>query len=173
MSIARLISHVSLQAVVIVLAASTLFARTIENDPLGFYGMKWGDPIAPLPGLEKVETDGTIEIYILKTSPPMVGDIPVDSIKFTTIEGKLAKVTIRYHGEDTHQSLMDYLETRFGRIELPPGSLMRGLSQQYSWRGAETQISVTFRGFRQQGYLFAESRILAPLFMDAIPEHSF
>ncbi|RMH31329.1 MAG: hypothetical protein D6690_16755 [Nitrospirae bacterium] len=153
--------------------ASPALARTMENDPAGFYGIKWGSDVTDLPGLVKVDTDRNVETYMVQSPSPAIEGIPVDSIKLTTINGKLAQVAIRYHGDSTHQSLLKYLESKYGDIELPPGSMMRGLSQHYSWRGTETVISVTYREFRQQGYVFVESRILAPRFLDSISEHSF
>lgn len=154
-------------------SVSLVFARAIENDPGGFLGIKWGSAVAELSGFVKVKTNRNIETYRVQSQSPRIEGIPVDSITLTTVNGKLAQVAIRYHGDAIHQSLLKYFESQYGDIELPPGSMMRGLSQQYSWRGTETEISITYRGFREQGYVFVESRILAPRFLDSISEHSF
>jgi hypothetical protein len=46
--------------------------------------------------------------------------------------------------------------------------MMRGLSQEFTWMGDETSVSLIYSGHRKRGDLFIESRQFAPLFMDAI-----
>ena len=50
--------------------------------------------------------------------------------------------------------------------------MIRGLNQEYTWRGHTIHISVTYRGLQEQGFLFIENRTLAPDFLDALTEHS-
>lgn len=113
-----------------------------------------------------------MHIYAVKIEPPLLEDITMESVKLYVIEKKYARALFRYQGEANHQSLLQYLETQFGKALKPQGA-MRGLSQQYTWRGPETQITLTYHGFRERGFLVAESRIYAPLFLDAFTDHSF
>jgi hypothetical protein len=55
-------------------------------------------------------------------------------------------------------------------IERLPGQMMRGLNQQYTWRGPETEISLTYEANRDRGFVFIESRNLAPRFQDRIAD---
>ena len=163
---------------IIVLSYLTLepfpsFARVIENDPLGFQGIHWGNHLADRSEFVRIESGDHIEKYALKDTPPKIGGIAVRSIKFITVDGQFAQVTIHYQGEKTHRSIIDYLESQYGKIDLMPGAMMRGLNQQYTWRGPETEITVTYHGLGERGFLAAESRILAPAFMNSIAEHSF
>ena len=148
-------------------------ARVIENDPQGFYGIPWGQPLADRSEFVRIESEEHVDAYILKEAPPQLAGIQVESIKFRTHDNQFAQVTIHYRGKETHHSLLTYLESEYGAIQLKPGSMMRGLNQQYTWRGSETEISMTYRGLVERGFLAAESRVLAPRFMDGISDHSY
>ena len=148
-------------------------ARVIEKDPLGFFGIPWGQSLADRSEFLKIDSDNVVDAYTLKGSHPEVGGVPVESIKFLTLSNRFAKATIHYRGKDIHRSLLNYLESEFGAIELNPGAMMRGLNQQYTWRGPETEITVTYRGLVERGFMAVESRILAPDFMNATQDQSF
>ena len=156
----------------LVLPTSSL-ARVMEKDPLGFYGIKWGQSLGNRAEFVRLESEEHIDTYALKDPHPQIGGIPVESIKFQTYDDRLAQVTIHYRGEKTHRSILKYLESEYGEIHLNPGSMMRGLNQQYTWRGPETEITVTYRGLGERGFLAIASRVLAPRFLDSISEHSF
>ena len=97
----------------------------------------------------------------------------MESVKLYGIEDKYARALFRYKGAATHKSLLQYLEGRFGKSGPSHGGMMRGLNQQYTWRGPETEITITYHGFRERGFLAAESRVLAPRFLDVHGDHSF
>ena len=148
-------------------------ARVIENDPLGFYGIEWGQSLADRSEFQQIDSDNVVDAYTLKEPHPEVGGVPVESIKFLTFSNRFAKVTIHYKGKDIHRSLLNYLESEFGEIELNPGAMMRGLNQQYTWRGPETEITVTYQGLVERGFMAVESRILAPEIMNATQDQSY
>lgn len=145
----------------------------IEQDPKGFFGSLWGKSLETRTDLKEIDSIDTMHIYTVKIGPPLVEGIVMESVKLYTIEEKYARALFRYQGKATHKSLLHYLETQFGKALKPQGSMMRGLSQQYTWRGPETQITLTYHGFRERGFLAAESRIYAPLFLDALTDHSY
>ena len=148
-------------------------ARVMEKDPLGFFGILWGQSLGNRAEFIQIETAEHIDTYALKNPNPRIGGIRVESMKFLTHDNRLAQVTIHYRGEKTHRSLLKYLESEYGEIQLNPGSMMRGLNQQYTWRGPETEITVTYRGLVERGFMVAASRVLAPRFLDSISDHSF
>ena len=96
----------------------------------------------------------------------------MESVKLYVLERKYARALFHYQGTSTHKLLLQFLETRFGKIKRSYGGMMRGLNQQYTWRGPETEISITYHGFRERGLLIAESRVLAPLLLDLYEEQS-
>ena len=148
-------------------------ARTIHDDPLGFYGITWGHSLKHHPRLIQIDREGQIVFYRLKNTNPQAWGIPVESIKFLTLDDQFAQALIHYQGETTHQALLNYLETTHGKTTLSPGSMMRGLNQQYSWRGDTTEISLTYRGLNERGFISVQSRILAAGLMNAVSDQSF
>ena len=145
-------------------------AGPMTADPNGFYGFQWGALLADVQDLIKVESGEHIQKYELKQGPPKVGDAVVDSLRFVTFDGQFARVTIHYHGAQTHNTIMVHLESVFGPIDRTPGAMMRGLGQQFTWRGPQSEINLTYDGTQERGYIFIENRTLAPRFNDSLPE---
>jgi len=77
---------------------------------------------------------------------------------------------IRYQGDHVHRQVLRFLESRFGRLERVPGQMARGLTQQYNWRGTDTEINLTYQAGTERGYIFIDSRTLAPRFNDYITD---
>jgi hypothetical protein len=155
------------------LTASILSAAEIDRDPNGFLGIRWGTDLAEIHELVQVQSAPRILEYEYKAGPPKIDGISVDHLRFVSIEGQFARVTIRYSGSGTHSRLLEYLQSQFGRIERGPGSMLRGLSQQFTWRGQETEANLTYDSYRQRGTVFVESRTLAPRFNDLLPESAY
>ncbi|MEW6245494.1 MAG: hypothetical protein AB1555_02165 [Nitrospirota bacterium] len=143
---------------------------TMVNDPKGFHDIPWGLPLANLPNLKLIHSGTLIQDYELKDGSPTLGDTPVDSMRFSAVEGKFARVMIRYRGQKTHEQVLTYLQNRFGRIERIPGQMVRGLTQQYTWRGTDTEINLTYEANGERGFVFFESRTLAPRFNEGMSE---
>ncbi len=154
-------------------APFALGGTPIENDPQGFWGIPWGKSLAGRHDLKKIDTLPTFDIYSPATDNLQVEGIPVDKVKLYVLNDQFARALVHYKGELNHHSLLKSLESRFGKIDQAYGSMMRGLNQQYSWRGPETEITLTYHGYRERGVLTAESRILAPRFLDAFSDNAF
>ena len=158
----------------ICLVAGTAIGGTpIEQDPNGFFGITWGNPLAHRKDLQEIDSSDTLHVYTLKQGTPQVAGIPMESVKLYGLNDQYARAFFRYKGEATHQSLLQHLESRFGKSGPSHGGMMRGLNQQYTWRGPETEITITYHGFRERGFLAAESRVLAPRFLDVHGDNSF
>jgi hypothetical protein len=152
---------------------SHLTAGPMTTDPNGFYGFQWGLSLADVQELMKVESGGHIHAYELKRGAPKLGEATVDSLRFVTFDGQFARVTIHYRGNQTHKQILTHLQTLFGPIERIPGSMMRGLNQQFTWRGPNTEVNLTYQESMERGFVSIESRTLAPRFLDVLPEHGF
>jgi hypothetical protein len=151
----------------------SIAGTTIEKDPQGFLGIPWGAPLKDRVELTEIDSINIVRVFALKEGSPTIADIPMESMKLYTFEGKYARVTCHYRGNHIHESLMEFLENEFGKIDVAQGGMMRGLNQQYTWRGPETEITLTYHGFRERGFLTAESRVLAPLFFHAFPDQAY
>jgi hypothetical protein len=154
------------------LAVSPLaaFAGPMAKDPEGFRGMAWGSSLADSPDLMLVETANLIKGYDLKNGPDLLGEARVDVMRFLTINEKFARVTVRYHGKETHKQVLDYLQRELGPLDRSPGVVTRGAGLQYNWRGPETEVNLTYEGQGERGYIFIDSRVLAPRFNDFITD---
>lgn len=155
------------------LAIPFAWGGEMVNDPNGWRGIEWGQPLSQRPDLQLMESVGRQQHYEPVERPPRFGDTAVESLRLVAIEDQFARVTIRYHGQDTQGALMRQLEDQYGPAERLPGSMLRGLNQQFTWRGPYTEVNLTYDGERERGSLFIESRTLAPWFLDSLPEHAF
>ena len=145
-------------------------AVSMTNDPKGFRKIVWGTALHARTDLELTRRGPNIIEYRFKDTPPSFADIPVESLHLSTVDDQFARVTIRYRGEETHKKILAYLESEFGRIEHLPGQMLRGLNQQYNWRGSESEINLTYQASTERGYLFLDSRTLAPRFNDLLAD---
>lgn len=152
------------------LIAGPAFAITMANDPHGFRGLTWGMPLTGIPELTVTQANTHTIDYEFRDLAPVYAEIPVESLRLSTVDAQFARVTIRYRGAQTHAQVLQFLERSYGKIERLPGQMMRGLNQQYTWRGPDTEISLTYEANRDRGYIFIESRNLAPRFQDRMAD---
>ena len=140
------------------------------NDPNGFQSLTWGVALATRPDLEVAKAGPHVSEYQLKDSPPSYAGVPVESLRLLSVDKQFARVTIHYQGEDRHKQVLAYLERQFGSLDRAPGQMMRGLNQQYNWRGNDTEINLTYHANTERGFLFIDSRTLAPRFNDRVSD---
>jgi hypothetical protein len=155
-----------------ILAARTLLAGTMSDDPKGFLGFAWGASLDGSPDLILQESTDRTRAFEPK-SGPRLGEVLLESVRLIVIDGQFARVMIRYRGAPTHKQILRYLEHQFGAIDRTPGTTMRGLDEHYNWRGPDTEVNLTYGEAKQQGYLFIESRSLAPRFNEGILDGTF
>jgi hypothetical protein len=145
-------------------------AVPMVNDPNGFQSLSWGVALTTRPDLEIVRAGPYVNEYQLRDSQPLFAGIPVESLRFLSVDEQFARVTIRYQGDDRHKQILTYLEQQFGPLERVPGQMIRGLNQQYNWRGTYTEINLTYHANTERGFIFIDSRTLAPRFNDHITD---
>lgn len=138
------------------------------DDPKGHQGIPWGAPLAERQDLKEVSAGDRIREYERADGAATLGEIPVASLRFSTIQGKFARVTIRYRGGQTHRQILAYLQGQFGPLDLTPGQLAGGEEQQLTWRGPDTEVTLLYQRMGERGLLFIESRILAPAFIESV-----
>jgi hypothetical protein len=178
---ARQLTHLPIARRVMVMASllwvlpmpAPLWAGTMTQDPRGFHNITWGTVLAERPELVLMDKGEQITGYDFKNGPPPLGEAQVDSIRLSAIEGKFARAAVHYRGKQNHERILAYLEAQFGPIDRAPGSMMRGLNQQYNWRGMETEINLIYQSFGERGVVFFESRVLAPRFNDTLSETAY
>jgi hypothetical protein len=157
-------------AVLIALLPAAAAAGLMKNDPKGFGNIAWGTSLAARSDLAVARTGPNVTEYEFRGLAPSFGGVPVQSVRLSTVDEQFARVTIRYQGEETHKRILAYLEREYGPVERLPGQMMRGLNQQYNWRGSDSEINVTYQASTERGFLFIDSRTLAPRFNDNIAD---
>lgn len=140
------------------------------NDPQGFHDMAWGAALTERRDLEPIRLGPHIKEYRLNGEAPTFAGAEMRSIAYISVDDQFARVTIRYQSEQVHKQVLHYLETQFGPLERIPGQMARGLNQQYNWRGPETEINLTYQASTERGFIFIDSRTLAPRFNDHIAD---
>jgi len=140
------------------------------DDPKGFHDIPWGAALSSHQELETISSSPPIVEYLRKEEPSLFAGAKMTSIRYVSLEGQFARVIIRYEGDQTHREVLNHLEGRFGEIDRIPGQMARGLTQQYNWRGTETEINLTYQASTGRGHIFIDSRTLAPRFIDYITD---
>jgi len=152
------------------LPTSVAHAISMINDPKGFHGIAWGAPLAERDDLERTRTASNTSEYRFKSEAPSFAGTEVTSIAYVSVDNQFARVIVRYQGERAHKQVLHYMETQFGTLERIPGQMARGLNQQYTWRGPETEINLTYQAGTERGHIFIDSRTLATRFNDQITD---
>lgn len=141
-------------------------AVPMQNDPNGFEGIPWGAEFSESDTFTKVEDAGRIQTYELKDAAPVLGSTSVESMRFTTIDGKFVRVTVRYQGRAVHDQILAFLQSRFGPLDRTPGQIAGGAVKFFNWRGFDTEISLRYEVREDRGIIFFESQLLRALFTE-------
>jgi len=145
----------------------------IVNDPTGFEDLPWGTILSETEQFMKIEDSGRIQTYELKHRPPMLGTTVVDSLRFTTFENKLGRVTVRYSGKEGHEDIMRYLQSKYGPLDRTPGQIAVGSVKVYAWHGFHTEVTLRFENRLDRGIIFFESRTLPEKLADETSATAF
>ena len=132
-------------------------AVPMENDPNGFEGIPWGAAFTESDQFVKIEDAGRIQTYELTSTPRKLGPATVESMKFSTIEGKFARVMVKYTGKETHDRLLAFLQQQFGPIDQTPGQMAGGAVKFFNWQGPDSAIILRYDLRTSQGVIFFES----------------
>jgi hypothetical protein len=138
--------------------STVALAVPLQNDPNGFEGIPWGAAFSESDTFVKTEDSGRTQTYELKGTSPTLGGAPVGSMRFSTIDGGFARVTVRYSGKDTHDRLLKFLQQRFGPLDRTPGQIAGGVVKVFDWQGADSEIILRYDVRTTQGIIFFESQ---------------
>jgi hypothetical protein len=152
------------------LGIDSAWAVSMTDDPKGFRDLPWGTMLSSRDDVETFRSSAHIVEYVPAMDQLSFADTQMTSILYLSVDDQFARVTIRYQGSHVHKQVLNFLETRFGRVDRVPGQMARGLTQQYTWRGSDTEINLTYQAGTERGYIFFDSRSLAPRFNDYITD---
>src|SRR4030042_6054141 len=85
--------------------ASPLPAHAVPmvNDPNGFQSLTWGATLTARPDLEIATAGPHVNELQLTDGTPSYAGVPVDSVRFLSVDDQFARVTIRYQGDHRHK----------------------------------------------------------------------
>jgi hypothetical protein len=146
------------------------WSSSMLDDPKGFHNLPWGAALSSRSELKPVRSSPHIVEYLRKEQPSSFAGAEMTSIVYVSLDDQFARVVIRYHGDQVHGEVLSHLQGRFGQLDRLPGQMARGLTQQYNWRGPDTEINLTYQASTERGYVFIDSRPLAPPFNDYITD---
>ncbi len=133
-------------------------AVPMRDDPNGFEGIPWGSAFTESDLFVKVEDAGWIQTFELKGKPPAFGNALVNTMRFMTVDGKFARVIVRYQGKDSHDRILAYLQQRFGQLDRTPGQSAEASVKLFSWIGIDSEITLRYEPRTDQGIIFFESQ---------------
>lgn len=149
------------------------FGVPIVNDPNAFDDIPWGAILSDGERFTKIEDSGRLQMFEPKGRAQSLGTTPVDSIRFTTFEGKFGRATVRYSGKETHEALLIYLQSEYGPLDRTPGQITVGSVKVYAWHGLYTEVTLRFETRLDRGIIFFESRTLPEKLTDETATTAF
>lgn len=149
------------------------WAVPLLQDPDGFEGFAWGSVLSEREQFVKIEEAGRLQGYELRGQTPSLGATPVDSLRFTTFEKKLGRVTVRYTGKERHEEILGYLESKYGPLDRTPGQIAVGSVKIYTWHGIHTEVILRFEAGVERGIIFFESQTLPEKLLDGTSTTAF
>lgn len=157
----------------LLLPVALALAVPMQNDPNGFEGIPWGASFSESDTFVKVEDTGRVQTYELKTADRTLGPATVDSMKFNTVDGKFARVMVRYSGKEAHDRILSYLQERFGPLDQAPGQVAGGAVKFFNWQGDESEIILRYDLRTSQGVIFFESEAFRAKFNEGNSPSTF
>lgn len=154
-------------AVAALLPVATTLAVPMHNDPNGFEGIPWGAAFSESDTFARVEDAGRVQTYELKAVSPALGPATVDAMRFSTIDGKFARVMVRYSGKETHDRILDFLQHQFGPLDRSPGQIAGGIVKFLDWQGPDSEIILRYDVRTSQGVIFFESQVFRGKFTES------
>lgn len=158
--VARLFLPTVMACIALLILSNAAQSVPMVNDPDGFEGIKWGSKLPASDDMKLVDDTGRLKTYEFKSDAPKLGDITVSSLRFTAVENKLARVTVRYEGKDAHDKILVFLQSRYGPLDRTPGQLSVGPVKFYSWQGFDTEVTLRYQAKTDLGIIFFESQSL-------------
>ncbi|WHZ23268.1 MAG: hypothetical protein OJF47_002380 [Nitrospira sp.] len=155
------------------LPISLALAVPMHDDPNGFEGIPWGAAFSESDTFTKVEDADRVQTYELKSASPTLGPATVDSMRFNTIDGKFARVIVRYSGRETHDRILGFLQDRFGPLDRTLGQTAGGVVKFFDWQGPDSEIILRYDVRTGQGIIFFESQVFRVKFTESTTSSGF
>lgn len=122
-----------------------------ENEPEGFRGLKWGDPV-----IEDMQYVGPVRGgrgYTLPKDKMSIGNAKFYMIMYLFYEGRFQGVFLNFRGENNYDLLEMICKERYGEAEL-------GGFYNFVWLGQKSAITLSYDLIEEDGFLLMISAVL-------------
>jgi len=127
-------------------------AIAFQNEPDGFRGIKWGNPIHIVAGkIEKREDKGQLSMVTFKDEKLNLGGADLLSINYVFKDGKLFSVLARGEKLDNFNALKKYFVTKHGLVNQSDKPDKK--TEAYQWNGEVASIRLIYRPQNEQFFL--------------------
>ena len=155
-------------ALILVMGASITPARAakIPDDPGGFNGYTWGNPLAKFPGFKLIKELGSTDfvkdvgLYENPGETLTLNEVSLTTIRYRFVENQLESIELRYTGRENRDRLARWLEEQYGKLT----SHERKMVNAILWYGDKTVINLKYDAATKQGTLYFLSQALSNRF---------
>lgn len=144
-------------AVMVLVLAISVGAFAFQNEPEGFRGLKWGDPVRE--GMTLLgKTEGEAKGYILPDDELHLGNANFYSILYVFYgqPERFMMVYLFFNGKENYDLLMTICQDKFGE------ETERGF-YEYSWQSQKAMVTLKYDWIEEKGSLYLAS---FPLFFE-------
>lgn len=138
------------KAIVVVLMALVILAFSLgvfafQNEPDGFRGLKWGDPLGV--DMAYSMTIANTKLYTLRDDKMYLGDVSLYRIRYIFYEDRFMGVTLYFKGKENYGLLERICKERYGEEEVDEGFY------ELTLYGPKSFILVVYDVAEEEGYL--------------------
>jgi len=138
--------------VAVLVLALSVGAFAFQNEPDGFRGLKWGDPVGE--EMEYRDDLGGSKNYTRPEDKMSIGSAEFFMIIYEFYESRFFKVGLYFDGEDNYDLLEIICKERYGREQLDLGFY------KLNWVGEKSLITLCYNTVNEIGFLLVYSRLI-------------
>ena len=131
---------IGLTILIIGLSSSLGFAKGFQNEPDGFYGIKWGTDIKTIPGMKYLITYENLSIYSRDKDKLFFGNAKVGAIEYIFYKDKFSAVRIHTDGAKEFKTFRDAIFKEYGEGQHPERAGM----EKWIWFGKMTDMVLEY-----------------------------
>ena len=103
------------------ISGTAISGTPIEQDPNGFFGIQWGNPLANRNDLKEIDVSNTLHVYTLKRGEPHVEGILMESVKLYGVKDQYARASSATKGQPRTNHCYSIWKAAMGKAAHPMG----------------------------------------------------
>ena len=123
--------------------------ETLQNEPRGFRGIKWGTDVYRVPGLVLLENNGKKRIYARDCDELTLDKVKVAAILYSFYEDRFYEVTIKFTTLPTYHAIRKKVFAIHG-TGFADSNVWRN---KWTWPGEQVDLELTYNYLNEQGHI--------------------